>query len=69
MVSDHSAKWKEAANAEYSSPLEMQTWDRVELPAGRKPIGSKWFLRVKHKSDGPADRFKARFVAKGYVQA
>ena len=69
MVSEHSAKGKEAANAEYSSLLEMQTWDLVELPAGRKPIGSKWVFRVKHKSDGTVDHFKARFVAKGYAQA
>ena len=47
----------------------MQTWDLVELPADRKRIGSKWVFRVKHKSDGTVDRFKARFVAKGYAQA
>ena len=69
MVSEHSAKWKEAANAEYSSLLEIQTWDLVELPAGRKPIGSKWVFRVKHKSDGTIDPFKARFAAKAYTQA
>ena len=69
MASEHSDKWKEAAEAEYASLLEMQTWDLVDLPADRKPIGSKWVFRVKHKSDGTVDRFKARFVAKGYAQA
>ncbi|KAM1189908.1 hypothetical protein ACFX2J_025523 [Malus domestica] len=33
-----------------------------------KPIGCKWVLRKKYKSDGTLDKFKARLVAKGYTQ-
>ena len=66
--SDYSTEWKQAADAEYDSLMENQTWDLVELPSGRTPIGSKWVFKVKHKSGGTVERFKARLVAKGYAQ-
>ena len=49
----------------HESLIENETWDLVQLPSGRTPIGSKWVL---HKSDGTVERFKARLTAKGYVQ-
>ena len=48
--------------------MENETWDLVELPSGRTSIGSKWVFKVKYKSDGTVERFKAQLVAKGYAQ-
>lgn len=45
-----------------------QTWEIVDLPKGKKAIGSKWVYKIKFKSDGTLERFKARLVAKGYNQ-
>nr|GFC02535.1 putative reverse transcriptase, RNA-dependent DNA polymerase, Gag-polypeptide of LTR copia-type [Tanacetum cinerariifolium] len=47
---------------------ENDTWYLVDLPFGRKPIGSKWVFKIKYKSDGEVDRFKARLVAKEFGQ-
>ena len=33
--------WSEAANAEYSSLIENDTWELVDLPHGRKPVQCK----------------------------
>ena len=44
------------------------TWEIVELPRGKKPIGCKWMFTVKYKVDGSLERYKARLVAKGYTQ-
>ena len=32
-----------------------EVWDLVELPANRKPVGSKWVLKRKIKADGSVE--------------
>ena len=61
-------EWKAAADSEYKSLMENETWDLVELPRDKTAIGCKWVFKVKHKSDGTVERFKGRLVAKGYAQ-
>ena len=68
LAGDCSKEWKQAADAEYASLLQNETWDLVELPSGRQAIGSKWVFKVKCGSDWKVERFKARLVAKGYAQ-
>ena len=43
-------------------------WELVDLPPGNKTMGNKWVLKVKRKTDGLIDRYKACLVAKGYTQ-
>ena len=45
MSGENADKWKEASDAEYKSLMENGTWELVELPVGRKPIGCKWILK------------------------
>ena len=66
--SKESEKWQEAADNEYNSLVNMDTWELVELPEGRKTIGCRWVFKRKYKEDGSIERFKARPVAKGYSQ-
>ena len=66
--SPQSKEWLAAAENEYQSLIENHTWDLVELPPDRTPIGSKWVFKAKHNSDGTIERFKGRLVAKGYSQ-
>lgn len=47
---------------------QNHTWDVVPLPQGKTPIGNKWVYKIKLRSDGTLERFKARFVAEGYNQ-
>lgn len=44
-----------------------QTWELVQLPKGKHPVGCKRVYTVKYKSGGSLDRYKARLVAKGYI--
>ena len=68
LKSEYSKEWKVAADSEYKSLIENETWDLVELPDGEKPIGCKWVFKLKHASDGTVERFKGRLVAKGFAQ-
>ena len=66
--SEYSSEWKSAADAEYQSLIENDTWEMVELPPGHKAIDCKWVFRVKHDENGQIERFKGRLVAKGFQQ-
>ena len=50
------------------SLISNRTWKLLDLSSGCKTIGCKWVLRKKLKPDGSIDKFKARFVAKGFKQ-
>ncbi|GKB99374.1 ribonuclease H-like domain-containing protein [Tanacetum coccineum] len=60
--------WIEAMNNEMDALYRNDTWEVVELPMGRKAISGKWVYKIKYKSSGDIDRYKARYVAKGYNQ-
>ncbi|GJS13403.1 putative RNA-directed DNA polymerase [Tanacetum coccineum] len=61
-------RWIEAINAEMEALIRNMTWVAIELPSGRRPIGSKWIYKVKYKSTGEVERYKARLIAKGFNQ-
>ena len=45
-----------------------RTWELVDLPQGKQPVGCKWVFTIKHTPEGKVERYKARLVAKGYTQ-
>ena len=63
-----SKEWKEAADSEYQSLMDNETWNLVKLPNGRKPVGCKWIFKTKCTNEGKIEHYKARLVAKGYTQ-
>ncbi|GJS29152.1 ribonuclease H-like domain-containing protein [Tanacetum coccineum] len=54
---------KESESKSYIIEQEL-----VDLPEGRKAIGSKWTCKVKFRSSGEIDRYKDRLVAQGFRQ-
>ncbi|WJZ85877.1 hypothetical protein VitviT2T_005389 [Vitis vinifera] len=61
-------KWQEAMHFEIQALEENNTWSLTPLPASKKPIGCKWLYKIKYKSDGRIECYKAHLVAKGYAQ-
>jgi hypothetical protein len=61
-------KWEMATQEEYDSLVVNNPWSLVPLPKGRKPISYKWVFKIKHGVHGEVERYKARFVARGFTQ-
>lgn len=66
--SPQSQQWKTAMKEEYDSLMSNDTWELVELPVNRSPVGCKWVFKTKYDAQGNVERFKGRLVAKGYTQ-
>jgi hypothetical protein len=69
-ASDH-LQWELAMVEEISSLEANRTWDLVDIPEGVEPIMGKWVYKLKQGPFGPSgliERYKARWVAKGYLQ-
>ena len=59
-VTSQSPKEPKAMETEMQSLKANKVWDLVELPKGRKAIGSKWVYKVKTGADDQIERYKAR---------
>jgi hypothetical protein len=60
--------WKDSMLEEYRSILKNNVWDIVRWPKDKSVVSSKWIYKIKHIADGSVEKFKARFVAKGFTQ-
>ncbi|KAH9181333.1 hypothetical protein AeNC1_016691, partial [Aphanomyces euteiches] len=67
-ASDEKDHWEAAIRKELDSVKGNGTWKYVQAPEDRKPLKTTWVFRVKEKSDGIIERFKARLVVKGFLQ-
>jgi transposase InsO family protein len=60
--------WLKAASEEHESLKKTNTFRLVELPIGRKALGSKLIFKLKTRADGTPERYKARIVVQGFSQ-
>jgi hypothetical protein len=60
--------WREAMVEEYASIMQNDVWEVVPRPDGKLVISSKWFYKIKYAADGSIEKYKARFVARGFSQ-
>nr|GEV37381.1 hypothetical protein [Tanacetum cinerariifolium] len=62
------SSWVEAIQEELLQFKLQQVWILVDLPYGKKAIGTKWVFRNKKDERGIVIRNKARLVAQGHRQ-
>lgn len=60
--------WRDAIMEEMRALEKNRTWDVVQKPKEKEPVGCKWVFTIKYKANGSIERYKARLVAKGYTQ-
>jgi hypothetical protein len=57
------ARWKRSTEL-----LANQTWDLVPRPSGCNVVTGKWIWTIKCRVDGTLERYKARWVLRGFTQ-
>jgi hypothetical protein len=60
--------WREAMVEEYASIMQNDVWEVVPRPDGKSMISSKWLYKIKYAADGSIEKYKARFVVRGFSQ-
>ena len=60
--------WQQAMKEELDALHKTGTWYLVDLLIRKFAIGCKWVYKIKTRSDGIVDRYKARLVARGFTQ-
>jgi len=68
MARSNATEWDAACKDEICNFQQMGVYNIVLWPKGRKVVGSKWVLRIKHGPDGQVQKYKAHIVAQGFTQ-
>ena len=61
-------EWADAMTKEYQSIIKNDVWEIVPRPKSKDVVSSKWLFKIKHVADGSIEKYKARFVARGFSQ-
>ena len=60
-------QWQKAMDEEMNALVDNDTFKLTPIPEGRSVVGGKWVYTIKVDSN-KEEKFKARYVAKGYSQ-
>ena len=61
--------WKQAMQGEVDSLENNKTWTFVDKkPQDKNVLPGRWVYKVNYSADGDVDKYKARYVAKGFAQ-
>jgi hypothetical protein len=53
---------------EYNSIMKNDVWEIVPRPEGKSVVTSRWLYKLKYAVDGSIEKYKGRFVTRGFSQ-
>jgi hypothetical protein len=62
------AAWRAAMQSEMDAVEKNRTWELADLPRGHSVITLKWVFKLKRDAAGVIIKYKARLMARGFVQ-
>jgi hypothetical protein len=60
--------WRDAMMEECNSIMKNDVWEVIPRPEEKSVVTSKWLYKIKYDYDGSIEKYKARFVARGFSQ-
>jgi len=60
--------WYSAMREEIQALRANRTWTLVSFHPSINVVGSRWVYKIKRRSDGSIERYKARLVVRGFTQ-
>jgi hypothetical protein len=60
--------WRDAMMEEYNSIMKNDVWEIVPRPEWKSVVTSRWLYKLKYAADDSIEKYKARFVARGFSQ-
>ena len=58
--------WVDTMVEEYDSIIRNNVWEIVPRPVGKSVVGSRWIYKVKQATEWSVEKYKARFVSRGF---
>jgi hypothetical protein len=61
-------EWADAMTEEYQSIMKNEVWEIVPRSKNKDGVSYRWLFKIKHAANGSIEKYKARFVARGFSQ-
>jgi len=59
-------EWEDAMTEEYRSIMKNKVREIVPNLKNKDGVSYRWLFKIKHATDGSIEKYKARFVARGF---